>query len=76
VQAVVAVIAGSAFARFGYPPVLMAIAGVAVSTALAFRVLLGGLDERDQPTNIPVVTMSGAGAEAAGIRFNDNLTIR
>jgi MFS family permease len=40
-QAVAAAAAGASFARFGYPPVLCAIAGVALAAAFLFRILLG-----------------------------------
>lgn len=41
VQAVAAAVAGTAFARFGYPVVLGVVAGVALAAALCFRLLLG-----------------------------------
>jgi len=40
-QAVAALAAGFGFARFGYPAVISVIAGVALMTALLFRLLLG-----------------------------------
>jgi predicted MFS family arabinose efflux permease len=40
-QAVAAAMAGNAFVRFGYPPVLAALAGVALLAALSFWWLLG-----------------------------------
>ena len=45
-QAVVAVIAGASFARFGYPPVLAAIGIVALISAVLFRGLLGGSKQK------------------------------
>lgn len=57
VQAVVAVIAGSAFARFGYPTTLVAIAGFAIAAAFSFRVLLGAWNERDRATYISLGKM-------------------
>ncbi len=47
VQALAAVGAGLAFARFGYPPVLTAAAGIAVAAGLAFRALPGRDVESD-----------------------------
>lgn len=40
-NAAAAVVAGESFARFGYPPVLAVIAGLAVAAALLFKLLLG-----------------------------------
>jgi predicted MFS family arabinose efflux permease len=54
IQAFVAVIAGWAFARFGYPSVLAAIAGFALAAAFAFRALLGTWNEHDHSTYIPL----------------------
>jgi predicted MFS family arabinose efflux permease len=65
VQAVVAVIAGSAFARFGYPAVLVAIAVVAVFAALVLRVLLGAWNARHHATYIPVAKVPDAARTAA-----------
>jgi hypothetical protein len=61
----VAVIAGSAFARFGYPATLVAIAGFAVAAAFAFRMLLGAWNERDRPTYIALGKMPEPASEAA-----------
>jgi predicted MFS family arabinose efflux permease len=64
VQAVVAVIAGSAFARFGYPTTLVAIAGFAIAAAFSFRVLLGAWNERDRATYISLGKMPEPAPEA------------
>jgi hypothetical protein len=38
--------AGILFTRFGYPPVLLGIAGLAVVAAVLFRSLVGSLSDR------------------------------
>jgi MFS family permease len=45
-QAISAAVAGSAFTRLGYPPVLAAAAGLAVAAAVIFKLLLGRFDEQ------------------------------
>ena len=64
VQAVVAVLAGSAFARFGYPAVLSAIAAFAMVAAFTFRTLLGAWNQRERPTCISLGKMPEPAPEA------------
>lgn len=45
-QAISAAVAGSAFTRLGYPPVIAAAAVLAVAAAVVFKLLLGRFDER------------------------------
>lgn len=58
VQAVVAVVAGSAFARFGYPATLVAIAVFAIAAAFTFRILLGAWNARDSRTHVSIGKMT------------------
>ncbi len=51
VQGVAAVVAGEAFARFGYPSVMTVIAGGILAAALLFRFLLSG-SESAQPSSL------------------------
>jgi predicted MFS family arabinose efflux permease len=64
VQAIVAVVAGSAFARFGYPAVLAAIAVFALTAAFTFRALLSTWNERNRSTHISLGKMPEPASEA------------
>jgi len=64
VQAIVAVIAGSAFARFGYPATLLAISGFAIAAAFSFRMMLGAWNERERSTYISLGQMPEPASEA------------
>jgi predicted MFS family arabinose efflux permease len=66
VQAVAAFVAGASFARFGYPPVLVGLAGVALVAAISFRLLLGAREGKKRRTYFPLEQMSGAVSARSG----------